>query len=564
MSRRARRGGAAVVAVVLLVVLQLVAIAMVSGGAREQAAKSLRLEGLRATYGADGALAMAAREVVLNTDEDGDGGVGSVSAGGSWANDPALGPARMHATAVVNGSTTTVTAESEAGAAQRRLSLLVTNSVAAGERPGLVAEVYHSASGPTALSSIDWNSPWAVGTATGATFASQAGTARWLGGQTGNWAMRLSGKVTVPADGTWTFSTASDDGSDLWINGVRVVNNDGLHAAQTASGAVALTAGAHDIVIRWFEAGGNHSLGVTWSGPGVAAGTPIPASAFTCSPGAMPPVVAHSGIQIWGDGTGSASRVDSFDSTLGAYGASNSGSQAWLATHSTASQAVQMSNLASVAGDVSVGPGGDPNSGIVTWSGSQITGSRGALTTRAAILLAAAPSGMASAGYYSQGGSVSWSASARYSGMSLWGATTVVTVSGDVTIVSDGDVTIADGARIVLAPGATLRWYIGGNLGLSATSGLNEGGMPRGCQVFLTGSGRSLTLADNTRASAWVVNPLGSLLVHGTSEFAGTYYGTSLTMTDQSRLHADRAWISGSGSGGGGGTIRVAGWAELP
>ncbi len=85
-----------------------------------------------------------------------------------------------------------------------------------------------------------------------------------------NFGIVFEGFVEVPADGEWTFSTTSDDGSVLWINGELVVNNDGLHGTRTVSGTTTLTAGVHEIRVAYFEAGGGENLSVRWAGPGVS------------------------------------------------------------------------------------------------------------------------------------------------------------------------------------------------------------------------------------------------------------------------------------------------------
>ena len=100
-----------------------------------------------------------------------------------------------------------------------------------------------------------------------------------------------SGYLHVPADGSYTFFTTSDDGSKLSIDGMEVVNNDGLHGAQERSGTLSLTAGEHEIRVTFFEATGGQSLSVSWQGPGLSK-EPIPSSALTavsCGCGSVPP-----------------------------------------------------------------------------------------------------------------------------------------------------------------------------------------------------------------------------------------------------------------------------------
>lgn len=84
-----------------------------------------------------------------------------------------------------------------------------------------------------------------------------------------NFAMRFQGEIDIPIAGDYTFSTTSDDGSLLWIDGQLVVNNDGRHGAKERNGTIALTTGYHDIVVGYFERGGKEILSVTYEGPGV-------------------------------------------------------------------------------------------------------------------------------------------------------------------------------------------------------------------------------------------------------------------------------------------------------
>ena len=63
-----------------------------------------------------------------------------------------------------------------------------------------------------------------------------------------------TGKIRIPADGTYTFFLESDDGSRLFIDGAQVVDNGGLHEMQETLGKVELKAGDHVIKIEFFDA----------------------------------------------------------------------------------------------------------------------------------------------------------------------------------------------------------------------------------------------------------------------------------------------------------------------
>ena len=82
------------------------------------------------------------------------------------------------------------------------------------------------------------------------------------------YSFNFTGYVNVPSDGQYTFYTNSDDGSNLYIDNVLVVDNDGLHSAQEKSGTIGLKAGKHLISVGYFEQDGDNSLSVSYAGPG--------------------------------------------------------------------------------------------------------------------------------------------------------------------------------------------------------------------------------------------------------------------------------------------------------
>ncbi|MFT6098130.1 MAG: protocatechuate 3,4-dioxygenase beta subunit, partial [Arenicella sp.] len=71
---------------------------------------------------------------------------------------------------------------------------------------------------------------------------------------TDNFGYIYKGFINVSDAGAHFFRTSSDDGSVVFINGVQVVANDGLHAdVEVTSAAVPLTVGFHSIEVRFFE-----------------------------------------------------------------------------------------------------------------------------------------------------------------------------------------------------------------------------------------------------------------------------------------------------------------------
>jgi hypothetical protein len=92
-------------------------------------------------------------------------------------------------------------------------------------------------------------------------------------------ALAFTGWIQVPADGMYTFSTTSDDGSRWWFGDRLVVENDGLHGAEKRSGRIGLQAGWHAVRIEYFNARGGKAFDLTWAGPGIKSDA-IPNSAW--------------------------------------------------------------------------------------------------------------------------------------------------------------------------------------------------------------------------------------------------------------------------------------------
>ena len=81
---------------------------------------------------------------------------------------------------------------------------------------------------------------------------------------------RFTGFIELPLNGVYTFYTASDDGSELYINGSQVVYNDYRHDMEEQYGDIYLDAGMHSIMVDYFEYNGNHGLIVSYEGPGIS------------------------------------------------------------------------------------------------------------------------------------------------------------------------------------------------------------------------------------------------------------------------------------------------------
>jgi hypothetical protein len=96
---------------------------------------------------------------------------------------------------------------------------------------------------------------------------------------TNNFAVRWTGLVQAPVTGNYRFSTISNDGIRLWINGQQVVNNWTDHGTTTNTSAnVALTAGVkYTLTLEFYDHTGDATARLQWLYPGQATQI-IPAS----------------------------------------------------------------------------------------------------------------------------------------------------------------------------------------------------------------------------------------------------------------------------------------------
>lgn len=85
-----------------------------------------------------------------------------------------------------------------------------------------------------------------------------------------NFALTWTGYIEIPTNGIYAFSTKSDDGSRMLIDGEMVIDNDGLHGPQEMDISLALAKGPHAITVQFFEQGGGESIDVYYSGPDIA------------------------------------------------------------------------------------------------------------------------------------------------------------------------------------------------------------------------------------------------------------------------------------------------------
>ena len=286
--------------------------------------------------------------------------------------------------------------------------------------------------------------------------------------------------------------------------------------------------------------------------------------------------------------TGS-SVIDSYDSSKGAYGGSNVGSNATIVTTSTSPNTISFDWSTYLKGNAVVGVGGNPNNVIKQsqkdWGTNQylnITGTQTALTSAitwpaVAAIPAGLPANEGSKTYASWPQHHTISSNRHFDKMELNGNTRV-TISGNVSIRVNKKFIVTGDAWLVLAPGAKLTLYVGESININGASKVNaDNSDPSRLVIYGRGTGYEHVMTGNVRVHAIVDSPTSKLKVEGSSELFGAYMGTELLVNGNSRMHVDTnpaiatanpRLPTGSGGGGGGGSggskLVQTQWLELP
>ncbi|UOG75305.1 PA14 domain-containing protein [Hymenobacter tibetensis] len=114
---------------------------------------------------------------------------------------------------------------------------------------------------------------------------------------------RYRGRIQIATAGTYTFYLTSDDASRMWIddaalqatptNSTALINNGGPHDVKTETATVTLTAGYHDVLLHYGDAGSGNVLILEYSNAAASiARQAIPTSALCSAASTMPQSVA--------------------------------------------------------------------------------------------------------------------------------------------------------------------------------------------------------------------------------------------------------------------------------
>lgn len=116
----------------------------------------------------------------------------------------------------------------------------------------------------------DWNDLPDFSTLTPKSTGQCAGFDLTVAGRNQNFAIRFTTYLKISKQGQYQFAIGSDDGSRLMIDGDIVIDNGGIHPHSVKTGNKVLEVGFHEVVVDYFQGGGEWTLDVEISGNGLA------------------------------------------------------------------------------------------------------------------------------------------------------------------------------------------------------------------------------------------------------------------------------------------------------
>lgn len=132
----------------------------------------------------------------------------------------------------------------------------------------------------------------------------------WKGGtpaphiSSDTFSVRWTGQVLANYSQSYTFSTVSDDGVRLWVNGQAIINAWSAHAAREDSATIPLSAGVkYDIKLEYFNNYGGSVAQLSWASASQAKQIIPQSQLFSAAGTTTPPPVTSSGsLQVSSNG----------------------------------------------------------------------------------------------------------------------------------------------------------------------------------------------------------------------------------------------------------------------
>lgn len=221
-------------------------------------------------------------------------------------------------------------------------------------------------------------------------------------------------------------------------------------------------------------------------------------------------------------------QVDSYDSRVGVYSASNQGSDGDLMTNSTDPSAISIAGTSQVQGNVTVGPTSvtDLTQVVSMGANADVSGTVASLST--AIETPVETTNVISSG-----------------AMDLTGDQIQSLSSGTYHFSS---LTVSENSKLFIPEGQVVKIYVSGSVNISGGGILNEAALPQNLLIYATTS-QDVRITGDTPFYGGVYAPLSNVSVSGSGSFYGAVVANNYSQTGSGNLHFDKAMTQIAGSG---------------
>lgn len=214
---------------------------------------------------------------------------------------------------------------------------------------------------------------------------------------------------------------------------------------------------------------------------------------------------------------------DSYNSSQG-YNPATAGSNAVATVNSKKSSRFMLYTHATLNGDAYIGPGGNINTVIQLYNGSQITGSQNVLEESVNIPNISAPNPSTlgkNKGNISMWGSMvqTIDEDGYYNNIGLWGNSTLK-ISGNITILVKNSVEVDSNADLEIMPGSSLKLYVKKDCNIGGKLNANTED-PSKLHIYMSGNKKSFEMYGHAEVHALLENPKGSVSIWNQRPFFG-------------------------------------------
>jgi hypothetical protein len=211
-----------------------------------------------------------------------------------------------------------------------------------------------------------------------------------------------------------------------------------------------------------------------------------------------------------------------------------------VATNSTKNGSVSLKNSSLINGDVTVGPGGDPDEIIELKGSAKIEGETSSLTQQRDLELPIVPSWLK---YLPSGGTITNNTviyhSGKYSEINLKNSKKI-TVVGDVILYITGDLTLGKSAELEIEDDSSLTLYLGGDLESKNSSKINnETQIPKNLQIYGLEGCDEMDFKNSSDFYGTIYAPNADIVIHNSVDIYGSTVCNSFDMRSSGKFMYD-------------------------